>query len=450
MKRVITYGTFDLLHYGHINLLRRAKALGDYLIVGITSENYDRYRGKLNVQQTLAERIEGIRVCGLADEIVVEEYEGQKIDDIVRMGVDIFAIGSDWKGRFDYLNEYCQVIYLERTKDISSTTLRDQQHPLVQFGIIGCGRIAGRFLMESKFVSGCIIPGVYNIHTESAKRFSEKYELSFSTSSLEGLLDKVNAVYIASPHDTHKEYARAAILAGKHVLCEKPMAFSAADAEELFSLAEQNGVILMEALKTAYCPGFQRLVSCAKSGKIGQIVAVDASFTKLVPNGCRELKNDGVGGSMMELGSYPLLAIFKLLGNQYEDIHFTSFPNEEGVDLFTRMELRYPCASASAKVGLGVKTEGDLVISGTRGYVYVPAPWWKTEYFELRYENPADNERDFYKFSGDGLRYEIVEFLRQIKEGRVPPESRDLSQAIAQTLEIYRSGEYNQILLRKR
>lgn len=177
---------------------------------------------------------------------------------------------------------------------------------------------------------------------------------------------------------------------------------------------------------------------------------MNASFTKLVSNGSRELKNDGVGGSMMELGSYPLLAIFKLLGNQYEDIHFTSFPNEEGVDLFTRMELRYSCASASAKVGLGVKTEGDLVISGTRGYVYVPAPWWKTEYFELRYENPADNERDFYKFSGDGLRYEIVEFLRQIKEGRVPPESRDLSQAIAQTLEIYRSGEHNKILLRKR
>ena len=130
MKKVITYGTFDLLHQGHINLLRNAKALGDYLIVGVTSENYDRYRGKMNVQQSVLERIEGVRATGLADEIVVEEYEGQKIDDIVRMGVDTFAIGSDWVGRFDYLKEFCQVTYLERTKGISSTQLRDQQHPV--------------------------------------------------------------------------------------------------------------------------------------------------------------------------------------------------------------------------------------------------------------------------------------------------------------------------------
>ena len=112
MKKVITYGTFDLLHFGHLNLLKRAKALGDYLIVGVTSDNYDKYRGKLNVSQSTMERVENIRSTGLADEIIVEEYEGQKIDDIVKHGVDIFAIGSDWIGRFDYLNEYCEVVYL--------------------------------------------------------------------------------------------------------------------------------------------------------------------------------------------------------------------------------------------------------------------------------------------------------------------------------------------------
>ena len=89
MKRVITYGTFDLLHYGHINLLKRAKELGDYLIVGITSEQYDKERGKLNVTQSLSERIENVKKTGLADKIIVEEYEGQKIKDIalVRIGL---------------------------------------------------------------------------------------------------------------------------------------------------------------------------------------------------------------------------------------------------------------------------------------------------------------------------------------------------------------------------
>ena len=104
MIKVITYGTYDLLHYGHKNLLKRAKALGDYLIVGVTTENFDRARGKLLVQQSLSERIAAVKATGYADEIILEEYEGQKIDDIKKYGIDIFAIGSDWKGKFDYLS----------------------------------------------------------------------------------------------------------------------------------------------------------------------------------------------------------------------------------------------------------------------------------------------------------------------------------------------------------
>ena len=118
MTKVITYGTYDLLHYGHIRLLERAKALGDYLIVGVTSDDFDKARGKINVKQSLLERIEAVRDTGLADEIIVEEYEGQKIDDIRRYGADIFTVGSDWAGKFDYLNEYCTVIYLPRTEGV--------------------------------------------------------------------------------------------------------------------------------------------------------------------------------------------------------------------------------------------------------------------------------------------------------------------------------------------
>ena len=126
MKKVITYGTYDLLHQGHINLLRRAKELGDYLIVGVTSDSFDRERGKLNVRNNVLERIEAVRQTGYADEIVIEDYVGQKIDDIQRFGVDIFAIGSDWQGHFDYLKEFCQVVYLPRTEGISSTQLREE------------------------------------------------------------------------------------------------------------------------------------------------------------------------------------------------------------------------------------------------------------------------------------------------------------------------------------
>lgn len=448
MKRVITYGTFDFFHEGHMNLLRRAKALGDYLVVGVTSENYDRYRGKLNVKQTLTERMENIRATRLADQIIVEEYEGQKIDDIVGMNIDIFAIGSDWIGRFDYLQEYCKVIYLERTKGISSTMLRDQQHPLIRFGIVGSGRIASRFVTESKFVSGISVDGVYNPHQNSAQAFCQKHELSFSCDDYQTFLNMVNAVYVASPHSTHYSYAKEALLQGKNVLCEKPMVLTKSQATELFELAQDHGVVLMEAIKTAYCPGFQRMISCAKSGKIGKIVSVDATFTKLVSSHSRELQNDGVGGSITELATYPLLAILKLLGSEYQEIRFTSYKNEKkGVDLFTRIHLTYSNAIATATVGIGVKSEGSLVISGTRGYVYVPAPWWKTEYFELRYEDTSETEKNFYKFSGDGLRYEIVEFSNQIASGQINGGMSQLSCEIARVLEQYYQEEKTTIII---
>ena len=106
MVKVITYGTFDVLHEGHIRLLKRAKALGDYLIVGVTGDDYDLSRGKINNRQSVSDRIEAVRETGLADEIIVEEYDGQKIDDIRKYGADIFAIGSDWEGKFDYLRDY--------------------------------------------------------------------------------------------------------------------------------------------------------------------------------------------------------------------------------------------------------------------------------------------------------------------------------------------------------
>ena len=130
MKKVITYGTYDLLHYGHIKLLERAKALGDYLIVGVTGDDYDKTRGKINNNQSLMERIAAVENLGIADEVIVEEYEGQKIDDIKKYEIDVFTVGSDWVGKFDYLNEYCQVVYLPRTEGVSSSELRAEKNSL--------------------------------------------------------------------------------------------------------------------------------------------------------------------------------------------------------------------------------------------------------------------------------------------------------------------------------
>lgn len=419
MKKVITYGTFDLLHQGHINLLKRAKEYGDYLIVGITTDSYDKTRGKLNVNDSIVKRIENVKKTGYADEIIIEEYEGQKVEDIQKYNINTFVIGSDWKEKFDYLKEFCEVVYLERTKGISSTQIRENKNTILRIGIIGAGRIAERFVTESKYVSGVNIEGVMSRNIENSKKFAEKFELEFYTNNFEEFIEKVDAVYIATPHNTHYYYAKRSLKNKKHVLCEKPITLSSKETSELYEIAKEYKLVLLEAIKTAFCPGFEKLISITKSGIIGQIKDVEACFTKLVEGEIRELSCKESGGSVTELASYPLLAIVKLLGKP-ENVEFYSYiDKEKKIDLYTKILLKYQNGiTPIAKVGLGVKSEGELIISGTKGYIYVPSPWWKTEYFELRFEDFSKNKKYFYPFQGEGIRYEIAEFLNMIIQNK--------------------------------
>lgn len=417
MKKVITYGTYDLLHQGHINLLRRAKELGDYLIVGVTSDSFDRGRGKLNVRNNVLERVEAVKKTGFADEIIIEDYLGQKIDDIQKYDVDIFAIGSDWEGKFDYLNEYCKVVYLPRTEGISSTMLRAESTTNVKIGIIGCGRVANRFPKEAGVVSGVEVVGAYDTDIEAAHNLSIKNEGIVAYPLLKDFYDAVDAVYIATPHLSHYDYIKQSLERGKHVLCETPMVLNSDEAKEVYQLAESKGLILMEANKTAHCPAFNHLMVMIKSGVIGEVVDIEASLSQLLDKNGREFDPNQAGGALFEQGSLTLLPILKLMGIGYENLNLYS-RIENGVDIYTRGVFRYPKATCSFKVGLGVKTEGSLVISGTKGYAYVPAPWWLTDYFEFRYEDQNENKKFFYKWDGFGLRYEIQEFIASILNHR--------------------------------
>ena len=127
MKTVITYGTFDILHYGHINLLKRAKALGDYLIVCISTDEFNTLKGKKSyypyeIRKAMLEAIKYV------DLVIPETCWEQKVEDVKKYNVDIFTMGSDWEGKFDFLKEYCEVIYLPRTEGISSTKIKEDNH----------------------------------------------------------------------------------------------------------------------------------------------------------------------------------------------------------------------------------------------------------------------------------------------------------------------------------
>lgn len=436
MKKVITYGTYDLLHFGHIRLLERAKSLGDYLIVGVTSDSFDLTRGKINAQQSLMERIESVRATGLADDIIIEEYEGQKIDDIKRYDVDIFTVGSDWKGKFDYLEEFCQVVYLDRTEGVSSSEIRSGEREL-RIGMIGNSLLLNKFEKESHFVNGVSISGVYTIDdSDISNDIKNNYLI---TDNLYELLNVSDAVYIVSHPSQHYDHIKQCLLAGKHVLCESPIATKIQDYDELQKIALKHHLLLMDSIKTAYSTAYNRMLVLAKSGKIGDIVSVDSICTSLSDLEIKTRRGTSlneVWNSISAWGPTAMLPIFQILGTEYVSKQVTSHLIAESFDTFTQISFIYPHAVASLKVGKGVKSEGELIISGTKGYIYVPAPWWKTEYFEIRYENPAENKRYFYQLDGEGLRYELVSFVRSIKSNNHPSYIlNEVSKSIIQIIE---------------
>lgn len=406
MIKVITYGTYDLLHYGHIRLLERAKALGDYLIVAVTADDFDKNRGKINVQQSLMERIEGVRATGLADEIIVEEYEGQKIDDVRKYDIDIFTVGSDWVGQFDYMKNYCKVVYLDRTKGISSSDIRSE-NAKIKLGLVGNSSVVVKFANESKYVNGLEISGIYS---ENQKVIDK---LNIDRYTYKDLLENSDAVFILSEPKEHYNQILDALKIGKHVICQSPVTLDRKSARRLFEIAKKNNCIFMESIKTAYATAYLRLVLLAKTGKIGHIYSVDAVCTSL------DTDNDPEWTSITAWGPTAMLPVFQILGTEYNNKRIVSHITDDGKDMFTKISFEYKNAVASIKIGKGVKSEGELIVSGTKGYIYVPAPWWKTDYFEIRYENMNDNKKYFYQLDGEGIRYELVAFTKAIEHGKL-------------------------------
>lgn len=442
MKKVITYGTYDLLHFGHIRLLERARALGDYLIVGVTSDDFDISRGKINVQQSLMERIEAVRATGLADEIVIEQYEGQKIDDIQKYGIDIFTVGSDWVGVFDYLKEYCQVVYLDRTQGVSSTEIRSKENAL-RFGLVGDTDVINKFALECRNVNGTAVVGYLTLNPELSK---DGLENATAYDSFEALVSDTDALYIRSHPTKHYDQIKYALQQHKHVLYESPLTLCHAQAEELFRLADQNGCTLYAGIKTAYSTAYARMILMAKTGKIGDIVSIDAVCTSLQDDLTKK-EMQHTWNSITAWGPTAMLPVYQLLGTECQEKHIVSrlLDGHHRFDTFTKIDWTYPHAVATIKVGKGVKAEGQLIIGGTKGYIYVPAPWWKTDYFEVRAENQSQNKRFFYQLEGEGIPGMIASFVKSVTRNKLAYIGEKISLEIVRTMEEWHSGGFTSI-----
>lgn len=304
---------------------------------------------------------------------------------------------------------------LQRIEDVLETALTKEslareKSTYMRMGVIGTGSIAKRFVEEAVHVTNVYVAAAYNPDANETHRFCDEFGIVHEATSAEDLYKRVDAVYIASPFYTHYEYALNALNAVRHVLCETPLTENLQQAKELYTIAEKNGLVFMPALKTAYAPSFGNVIQEALSGVIGEVVDISATVTTLLP----QTKTVGFNNErLMDNAYYALLVILKILVENIQKVSAFTRKDDAKV-LYLNTHLQYEEAVGHVKAGTGVKSESSLVISGTKGYIYVPAPWWKPDYFEIRYENPYDNKKLYFPFESSGLRYEIQCFVDNI------------------------------------
>ncbi len=406
MKKIITYGTFDLFHQGHYNILKRARALGDYLIVGVTSESFDIERGKLNVQDNLLTRIENVRKTGFADEIIVEEYQGQKLNDILHYGIDTLVLGSDWYGKFDYLENYCHVVYLERTKNISSTQLRNERDKIYCIGIVTDDLDDGGMTEEAKYVSGIHVRDVYSENISLANDFAKKYPMAASYDDWDAFLEGNDIIYVKCASD-RADYCRRALEAGKYVICEAPVTSSSDELRGLFELATAKGRFLLEKIPMVYLRAFNQLVWLLQGGLIGDVAAIQCA-----------VRDDDKHRPRSDMMIYPICAAVKILGQKYSGLTNHCVRDGDRV-IYRAVTMNYPSAVAVLEAGSGVAIENRMNIIGREGRVVLDGEWWNTGYFEARFLNQKGTKHYSFNFEGNGFRYLLHEMMIMIKDGRI-------------------------------
>ena len=413
MKKVITYGTFDLFHQGHYNILKRAKELGDYLIVGVTGESYDMERGKLSVRDSLVTRIENVKKTGFVDQIIIEEYLGQKIHDVIEYDVDVLVIGSDWKGKFDHLRKYCDVVYLERTKDISSTLLREQNGKIHKLGIATDSNYDNDAVIESKYVSGIHVESVYCDDEDICKEFAEKYELDKSETNYNSFLKGVDVVYVKTVRELRYPLIKQALLEKKHVISDPAITLDEDKLIELFEIAQQNNVILLENIPTLYLQAFNQLLWNARGNLIGDLVSIKFGVNK-------ESIIAKESADIYDCISMPLSVITKIIGMDFSIQVKTVKSENNEITYAVLMNGKEPLNTAFIlEIGIEFDVDSSMTILGTNGKIEVPGNWWQTGYFKLQMNAEDKAKRYSSNFEGNGFRYLIQSLLSMIEDERI-------------------------------
>lgn len=402
MKKVITYGTFDLFHEGHFNILKRAKEYGDYLIVAVTGESYDCERGKLSVHDSIDTRIQNIKNTGLADEIIIEEYLGQKISDIIKNDVDTFVIGDDWRGKFDHLSQYCNLVYLERTQGISSTKIRQETFDFYKIGIISDDAWDGFMTKEANAVVGFDVSSVFIENKETLCKFQKKFPDLHVANSAEELINDVDIVYVRTDISKKFKTIKQALEAKKHVIANVPFTLDSKKQAELFNIAQKNSVLLIDNIKMVYLRLFFQMLWIVKGNLLGDIYSFKCSIS---------YDNEDDLTDYEYMLTLSICVMIKLLGVDFSSMKETIKRTNSGEVAYASLAFTYNDVMAVIDIGNKVPLRNRLEIVGETGTLLCENEWWLPSYFEIRRPEAEKVEKYSSNFDGNGLKY----ILREMK-----------------------------------
>ena len=305
---------------------------------------------------------------------------------------------------------------------------------MIRWGIIGPGKIAARFARSMTVVDDGRIVAVASRSAERAGAFADEFDIAGRYDDVRALVDDpdVDAVYVATPHSRHEADTVRCLEAGKHVLCEKPIALNAAQAGRMIAAAEAGGRFLMEAVWSRFLPSYRALVHLVSGGRIGTPMQVDADFGFRVPvdPAHRLFDPHQGGGALLDLGIYPLQLCTLVLG-PVEHVAAAAVLGTTGVDEQVAAVLRHAGGGLGlAKAAITVPLACTARVSGSDGWIELPAFMHCPTSFTVHASGAAPEVVDC-PFEGEGLQFEIVEVHRCIAAGRTESPTMPLAETLA-------------------
>lgn len=293
----------------------------------------------------------------------------------------------------------------------------------LKWGITGLGGIAHKFVNDLALVESSKLYAVASRSNEKAKAFAKQYKAEKAYGNYEDLLkdEAVDIVYIATPHSSHKNLSIKALQAGKHVLCEKPLAVNHNQVEAMIATAKKENRFLMEALWSKFNPNIQAVLRLIKDGVIGEISHINADFCFLRAEDPKHrlFNMELAGGALLDVGVYPVFLAYSILGIPKAIAATANFANT-GVDMQTAAIFNYP--KATANIMCGLRSDSDMVakIYGTKGSIFIDARWHEAQSFQLIKNGVVETKSHLTK--GKGFTYEIEECVKCIRSNNLESE----------------------------